>query len=407
MTTTFYTVWLGQLVSVVGSGLTSFALGVWIALADRWDRRRAMVLGDAGAALSTLALVLLLWADRLAIWHIYLVSAASAAFSTIQWPAYAAATSLLVPSKDLGRANGMVQFGQAAAEILAPTLAGALLKTIQLQGVILIDLATFAFAVGALLLVRFPRPAPVATKGIERASLWSEVAFGWRYIATRQGLVGLLALAATTNLLWGMVGALITPMILGFASSETLGFTISIAGLGMLAGGLVMSIWGGPRRRITGMLAFEFLSGVCFLLIGLRPSFWLTALGAFGAHVTIAIVTGSSQAVWQSKVAPDVQGRVFATQQMVARATSPLAYLLAGPLADRVFEPLLAHAGPMAESFGQIVGTGPGRGIGLMFLLMGTAKMAVTLVGYAQPRIRLIEDELPDAAVAVPGMQSA
>jgi MFS family permease len=434
--TTFIVVWLGQLVSVVGSGLTSFALGVWIyertgsatqfalvglfavlprialsplagALADRWDRRLAMVLGDAGAALSTLALVLLLWTDRLAIWHIYLVSAASAAFSTIQWPAYAAATTLLVPSKDLGRANGMVQFGRAAAEILAPTLAGALLKTIQLQGVILIDLATFVFAVGTLLLVRFPKPASISARKLEGASLWHEIAFGWKYIASRRGLVGLLALAAATNLLWGMVGALITPMILGFASSKTLGFTISIAGLGMLTGGVAMSIWGGPKRRINGILAFEFLSGVCFLLIVLRPSFWPTALGAFGAHVTIAIVTGSSQAIWQNKVAPDVQGRVFATQQMIARATSPLAYLLAGPLADKVFEPLLAHGGSLAGSIGQVVGSGPGRSIGLLFLLMGVTKIAVTLVGFAQPRIRLVEDELPDVVTAAPETQPA
>jgi hypothetical protein len=219
-------------------------------------------------------------------------------------------------------------------------------------------------------------------------------------------LLGLLALAAAINFLWGMVGALITPMILGFASSELLGFIISIAGLGMLTGGLVMSTWGGPERRINGMLAFEFLSGICFLLIGLRPSFWLTALGAFGAHVTIAIVSGSGQSIWQSKVAPEVQGRVFATQQMVARTTSPLAYLLAGPLADRVFEPLLAHSGPLAGSIGHVVGTGPGRGIGLMFLLMGAAKMAVTLVGYAQPRIRLVEDELPDVGTSAMETQS-
>jgi hypothetical protein len=366
-----------------------------------------MILGDAGAAFSTLALILLLWADRLAIWHIYLVSAASAAFSTIQWPAYAAATTLLVPKNNLGRANGMVQFGRAAAEILAPTLAGVLLKTIQLQGVILIDLVTFVFAVGTLLLVRFPKPGAAAAREPGGTSLWREIAFGWKYIAARRGLVGLLALAAATNLLWGMVGALITPMILGFASSETLGLIISIAGLGMLTGGLVMSVWGGPKRRINGVLAAEFLSGVCFLLIGFRPSFWLTALGAFGAHVTIAIVSGSSQSIWQSKVTPDVQGRVFATEQMIARATSPLAYLLAGPLADKVFEPLLAHRGPLAGSIGQVVGAGPGRGIGLMFLLMGVAKMAITLIGYAQRHIRHVEDELPDVVTSVPETQPA
>ena len=167
----------------------------------------------------------------------------------------------------------------------------------------------------------------------------------------------------------------------------------------MLAGSLLMSIWGGPQRRINGVLNFELLSGICFVLVGLRPSFWLVAAGAFGAHVTIAVVYGSNQAIWQSKVAPEVQGRVFATQQMVARAAAPLAYLLAGPLADRLFNPLLTVDGPLASGLGQILGTGPGRGIGLIFLLMGVVKVAVTLIGRANPHIRNVEDELPDAVL--------
>jgi DHA3 family macrolide efflux protein-like MFS transporter len=424
--TTFTVVWLGQSVSVIGSGLTSFALGVWVfertgsatqfaliglfavlprvvlsplagTIVDRWDRRWAMIVSDAGAGFSTAILVLLLSANRLEIWHIYLIAGASAAFSAVQWPAYAATTTLLVSKKNLGRANGMVQFGQAAGEILAPALAGVLLQTIRLEGVILTDFATFILAIITLLLVRFPRPQSSTAGKAETMSLKQEMALGWTYIAARPGLLGLLIFLAVVNFLWGMVGALIVPMILGFTTSEKLGVIISIAGLGMLVGSLVMSVWGGSRRRINSVLGFEFLSGICFLLIGLRPSFWLTAIGAFGAHVTIAIVYGSNQAIWQSKIAPDVQGRVFATQQMIAKAASPLAYLLAGPLADHLFEPLLATTGLLTENIGQIIGFGSGRGIGLLFIMMGIIKMAVTGIGYAHPRIRFVEDELPDA----------
>jgi MFS family permease len=216
-------------------------------------------------------------------------------------------------------------------------------------------------------------------------------------------LKGLLLFFAVVNFLWGMVGALITPMILSWTSSDELGLIIAIAGAGMFAGSLLMSTWGGPRRRINGVLNFELLSGICFVLMGLRPSFWLVAAGAFGAHVTIAVVFGSNQAIWQSKVAPEVQGRVFATQQMVARAAAPLAYLLAGPLADRVFNPLLTVDGPLARGMGQVLGTGPGRGIGLIFLLMGAVKVAVTLMGRSNPRIRNVEDELPDAVLVPAG----
>jgi len=428
--TIFTIVWLGQFVSVIGSGLTSFALGVWIfertgsvtqfaliglfivlprvvlsplagAIVDRWDRRWAMIMSDAGAGFSTLILGLLFFANRLEIWHIYLLTGASAAFSTIQWPAYTATTTLLVSKKNLGHANGMVQFGQAAAEILAPALAGILVHTIQLEGVILIDFATFVFAVITLLLVRFPKPRSAITGKSENTSLKQEITFGWKYISARQGLLGLLVFFAVINFLWGMVGALITPMILGFTTSDELGVIISIAGVGMLVGSLIMSIWGGPQRRINGVLRFEFLSGICFLLMGLRPSFWSTAIGAFGAHVTIAIVYGSNQAIWQSKIAPNVQGRVFATQQMIAKATLPLAYLLSGPLADNLFEPLLATTGLLTESVGQIIGIGSGRGIGLLFIMLGMIKMAVTLIGYAHPRIRLVENELPDESPGV------
>jgi MFS family permease len=369
--TTFTIIWLGQVVSLVGSGLTSFALGVWVfertgsatqfaliglaavvprvllsplagTVVDRWDRRWVMIIADIGAGLSTMLVMLLLATNQLELWHIYALTLVNAAFGTVQWPAFTAVTTLLIPKSNLGRANGMVQFGRAASEILAPALAGVLMGLIQLEGVILIDVLTFAFAVGTLLLVRFPQLEVPAESAGEKGSLWRDLTYGWRHIFARPGLRDLLMFFAAVNFIWGMVGALIVPLVLNWTSSEVLGLLISIAGVGMLTGSLIMSVWGGPRRRIHGVLTFELLSGVCFMLIGLRPSFWLVAVGVFGAHATIAIVFGSNQAIWQSKVAPDIQGRVFATQQMIARAAAPLAYLLAGPLADRVFEPLLA-----------------------------------------------------------------
>jgi len=427
----FIIIWLGQLVSLVGSGLTSFALGLWVyqhtdsvtqfafiglftvlpsvvlsplagALVDRWDRRWVMILSDAGAGLCTLIMAFLFLTNRIEVWQIYLAAGASGAFGTFQWPAYSAATTLLVPKKHLGRANGMVQFGQAAAEILAPALAGVLVLTTRVQGILLIDFVTFFFAVTTLLLVRFPRPGTTTAGQTSRGSLWREASYGWRFITARRGLLGLLVFFTVVKFLWGMVGALIAPMILGFTSVDVLGIVISIAGGGMLAGSLVMSAWGGPKRRIDGVLRFELLSGLCFLLMGLRPSAWPVALGAFGAHLTIAIIYGSNQAIWQSKVPHSVQGRVFATQQMIAKSATPLAYLTAGPLADKLFEPLLAFDGPLTGSIGQITGTGPGRGIGLLFIVMGILKVAVTLGGYLDPRIKLVEDELPDVLADEP-----
>jgi hypothetical protein len=188
-------------------------------------------------------------------------------------------------------------------------------------------------------------------------------------------------------------------LILSFTSADVLGAIISVAGGGMLAGSLAMSAWGGPKRRINGVLYFELSSGLCFLLIGLKPWAWLVGVGVFSAHLTIAVIYGSNQVIWQRKVPPDMQGRVFAIQHMIARSAAPLAYLAAGPLADGLFEPLLAAGGPLAASVGRIVGVGPGRGIGLLFVLMGMLKVVVVLGSYLYPRIRLVEDNLPDAIV--------
>lgn len=425
---TFLLVWFGQAISLFGSGLTSFALGVWMfertgsatyvaliglcavlprvllsplvgTFIDRWDRRTLMILSDAGAGCSTLFIASMVVTGKLEIWHIYLAVTASAAFGTIQWPAYTATTTLLVPPKQLGRANGMMQLAQALSDVLAPALAGVLVQRIALQGVILVDVATFVFAVFTLLLVRLPRPTPpaVAQEAEKKDTFWQQVTYGWTYIQARPGLCGLLLFTTVVNFLWGMVGALITPLILSFTTSTNLGLIISIAGGGMLLGSLAMSAWGGPRRRVRGVLHFEFLSGLCFILIGLRPAFWPIALGVFGAHCTIAVIFGSNQAIWQRKVAPEVQGRVFATQQMMAKAAMPLAYLLAGPLAEWVFEPWLSADGALAASVGAIVGIGPGRGIGLLFMVMGMVKMGVALAGSLNPRVRLVEDELPDS----------
>ncbi len=425
---TFVVIWLGQAVSTLGSGLTSFALGLWVyqqtgsvtqfalvalfaslprillsplvgPLIDRRDRRWLMILSDSGAAACTLIVALLLAADRLELWMIYGLTALSAAFGTVQWPTYSAVTTLLVPQRHLGRASGMVQVGGAVTDILAPTLAGALLGVIGLSGVILVDFATFLFAVLSLLIVRFPVVERDATGQPQaRPGAWADVLTGWRYIRSRQGLFALLIFAAVVNFLWGSVGALLPPMVLAFAPAETLGVIISVAGIGMLGGGLWMSASGGPRRRLVGILGFELISGVCFILMGLRPLAVLVAVAALAAHLTIAVVSGCEQSIWQSQVPPGLQGRVFAFRQMITMSSTPLAYLLAGLLADRVFMPLLVEGGSLADGVGRILGTGVGRGIGLMFVLMGMIKISIVIVSSLNPRLRALED----TPVAVP-----
>lgn len=422
----FILIWFGQLVSLIGSGLTGFALGVWVyqrtgsvtqfalisvstilplilisplagTLVDRWNRRWVMILSDLGSGLSTGAIALLLVAGRLEIWHIYLATAFGSTFSAFQWPAYTAATTLLVPKKHLGRASGMTQLGKAFARLISPVLAGILLVTIQLPGVILLDVATFLFAFFTLLSIRFPDAQTTATREVGKASLLREAAYGWTYITARPGLLGLLIFFTASNFMIGVVSVLTTPLVLSFAEPAVLGTILSIGGIGMLVGSLVMSTWGGPQRRIDTVFGFILLSGLCIMAAGLRPSVPLFALAAFLFFLSLPMINGSTQVIFQQKVAPDVQGRVFALNGAIAGASLPLAYAVAGPLADQVFEPLMAPNGSLAGSIGQLIGVGPGRGIGLLFIVMGALTILATVAAYQYPRLRLVEEELPDA----------
>jgi MFS transporter, DHA3 family, macrolide efflux protein len=192
---------------------------------------------------------------------------------------------------------------------------------------------------------------------------------------------------------------LFTPLVLSFTTAAVLGTILSIGGLGFLAGSLTMSAWGGPKTRVHGIYIFLLLQSVVLFAAGFPPQVTILATAAFLYFFSHPIVNGCSQAIWQSKTAPDVQGRVFAVRRMIAWSSLPLAYLAAGPLADQVFEPLLDEGGPLASSVGQIIGTGEGRGIGLLYIILGIVSILATAVAYLYPRLRQVEMELPDISV--------
>jgi DHA3 family macrolide efflux protein-like MFS transporter len=197
--------------------------------------------------------------------------------------------------------------------------------------------------------------------------------------------------------LMSLVYPLLTPMLLDMTSPDIVGLVASVGGLGMLAGTLIMSAWGGPKRRLYGIFGAELLAGLSILLTGLSPSIPLIAAAGMGMMFVLPISSACSQAIWQSKVAQDMQGRVFSIRSMIAFSILPLAYTVSGPLAEKVFEPAMAVGGRLATVFGPLIGVGPGRGIGLMYVLSGMFYMLVTAVLLIQPRIRSLEVELPDA----------
>jgi len=440
----FLWIWAGQVISIFGSNLSGFALGVWLyqvtgsasnfalvalctvlpqllvsplsgALVDRYPRRWMMVLGDSGAALCTLAMAALFFSGPALVqpWQVFLVTALSSTFGALQSPAYLALVPGMIPEAQLGRANGLIQLGQGLAEILAPAVAGLLVAAIGVPGVLLIDLGTFVAAVSVLALVRAPESAPETTLHLDAyrhkelgrhadpvgreaglRSFFNGWWAGWKAIRAQPGLVGLLRFQMIFSFLWSLFGVLVSPMILGFSDVRGLGLILSVAGGGMLAGSLAMSVWSGPRRRLRGLLGFELASAVAFVGIGLQPSLALVAGAAFLAHVTLAFVSGLNLSIWQSQVAPGVLGRVLGLRQAAVKGATLLAYLLAGGLADRVLEPLLLPGGGLVSSLGAWIGVGPGRGIAALCVLIGLVKAVTVLAVYAAPGGRELDGRL-------------
>ncbi len=427
---TFFIIWSGQLISMLGSGLTSFALGVWIydqtgqatpfaltalfstlpalilmpiagSIADRYNRRWIMILSDTGSAVVTALAFVLLYFGDLQIWHIYLLAFSSSAFSAFQEPAYTASVTMMVPKAQLARSSSITQMGQAISAILTPLMAGALYGLVGLNGVILIDAVTYFFAIGALLMVRIPQPKVriTPTTDAEKPSLWDDVRYGWRYLRALPGLFGLLIYFASVNFFLSFSNVLSGPLVLSFGSAAELGIVQMVTGISMFIGSLLMSAWGGPKtRKVPALIIFIALSATGLLISGLRADVYVISLGRVVLLLLIPFAAALSQAVFQVKIPPEIQGRVFAIRGMISRSMIPLAFVLSGPLADKFFEPLMAEGGALANTFlGTLLGTGPGRGIGLMFIISCLFLWGESLIAYANPHIRNVEGEIPDA----------
>ncbi len=422
---TFFVVWAGQLVSLVGTNLTAFALSIYVfqqtgsvtqlaavllashlpqliitpfagALVDRWDRRKAMILADAGAGIGTLVLIGFYLTDSLTVWNIAIAVAISGLFQAFQWPAYSAAMAVLVPQKQFGRASGLVQLADALGELGGPIIAGFVLAFSGIGLVFAIDVATFLVAVTTLLIVRFPKPAMTEAGAEGEGSLWHETKYGFQYLFARHGLFALLLVFGVVNFAFGFMGPLFVPLGLSLTNEAGLGTAFSISATGMLIGSVVASAWGGPKERVLGLVVGGALLGAAFAAIGFFPSiYWMTAV-IFMGMLIVPTINATSQALWLAKVEADLQGRISAVRRFIAQAAIPIAYVLVGPLSDRVFEPLMANGGALSDSVGSVIGSGPGRGYALFFIVIGIMVMVAVAAAWMYPPLRHLERDIPD-----------
>ena len=428
-----FIIWLGQMVSGIASGITAVALPIWIlnftdgsgtaigiweffffgsyllvvqfagVLIDRYNHKLMMLVYDFLSLSATAVLLVLETAGTLELWHLYITALVQGIGFAFHSPSYSAAITTMVSRKQYVRANGLIALIYDIPEIFAPILAGTLVLVIGLSGILVINLIAFVFSIGALLFVEVPSTPHTVEGERSRSRLIKEVIYGIRYILERPGLLGIELIFLFGNLFSGIAlsVAALYPMILLRTgnNTEAVGTIQSAGALAVVVTGIFLSTWGGglkrPVRAILLGWILSSLFGLTLLGIGQVVTIWLIAVvidSIFNPIVNVAIET-----FLQTKVPPDIQGRVFSASDFIAQAMIPFTPLVAGFLGDQIFEPAMAEGGSLVNLFGWLVGTGPGSGFGLLIFLCGVSGILVGLSGYLVPDIRNIDKAMPDA----------
>ncbi len=398
----FFTIWGGQAFSLVGSSLVRFALIWWLteetgsatvltsatlvsslpqiglapfvgALVDRWDRRRVMILSDAMIALFTGALAYLFWLGIAEVWHVYVVLFLRAFGDVFQTPAMRASTSLLAPKEQLARIAGLNDTLHGVVNIVSPPLGALLVATIDMQGALAIDLITALMAIAPLLFIRIPQPPVIRMEGEGvRSTVWQEMLTGFRFVWQWQGLFFMFMVLGGLRFFMAPAFSLLPLMVTDHFGGEALelGWINSAHGLGFIAGGFLLGIWGGFKRRTaTAVLGLAGL-GVGSLAFGLVPAdaFWLAMVAMFLRTMMLPLVRGSVMAIFQIYVPPELQGRVFNLLLSALSVMAPVGLALGGPLADAY-------------------------GVPIIFIITGIGCMGIALIWLLNPSIMHLESE--------------
>lgn len=407
----FFTIWTGQAFSLFGSALVQFALVWWLtretgsatvlatatmaallpqivlgpfvgALVDRWNRRIIMIVADTSIALSTLLLFYLFATGQVQTWHVFAIMAIRSLGGAFHGPAMTASTSLMVPDKHLARIAGANQTLQGLLSIFAPPLGALLIELFSTQNVLLIDIGTATLAILPLFFIPIPQPARHALQAsgeMEKTSYMHDLREGFAYVVRWKGLLGIIILAMLLNFMLvpasSLLPLVVTKIFNGGAAE--LGWVESVFGVGVIAGGVLLSVWGGFKRRIVTSFIGIIGIGLGVILTGLIPAdmFYLLLAAQFVIGFTQVFANGPLLAIMQSTVTPDMQGRVFSLLGAGAAAMMPLSLLIAGPVSDAL-------------------------GIRFWYILGGTVCILMTVAAFFIPAIMDVETNHQDSLVA-------
>lgn len=422
----FMIIWSGQFLSIIGSGLSAFGLSVWIfektgsatpfamsflfnilprilfapmagSLADRKNRKVIIIFTDSVDAFLKILMALILLSNNMSIWMIYIFLFLSSLLSTFQGPAFSASIPMIVPKKNLSRANGLSQLTFAAQNMLSPIMAGALYPIVDLKGLLIIDFGTYFFAIFTILFQKIPQPEiKKATSRFLKTSL-KDFAFAWNYIREKKGFLSLMMAFSVLNFIANLSLILLGPLILSNYNTAIYGLVQTFYGSAMVLGGLIASLLPNNNQKVKSMFLLLIISGIGLSISGMLPYWYIVALGFFIFMLPVPYTNTLLFSLVQTKIQPEVLGRVSSLIEAVLKLVTPLASILAGPLADNIFEPLMSENGALANSIiGNLIGVGTGRGIGLIFIICGISLVITCIFMLLNKNVNSIEKRLPD-----------
>lgn len=412
----FFLMSIGQFLSMVGSSMTQFGLSIWIwkttgnatpfsiittlffvpnlifspfagALIDRWPLKRSLIIPDFAAGIVTILTLILYILNKLNLPFLYVASFISGTFNSFQWPAYSVTISVMLKKEEYGKANGLFSMVENGPMIIAPILAGIFLPLINLSGIMIIDIITFLFAIGAVFYVYIPKLERVISK--EKLGIFKDALFGFKYIFNKKHLLALLTVFLLVNFFEGFISPIYSPLILSKTnnSSIALGVVQMFFGLGGLIGGFIMTLWGGTKRKVYSLIGGILLSGFALFLFALSKNVLLLSIFGFTLALLGVITNASSQAIWQSKVAPQLQGRVFAARRVIAQLVGTIPMISSGPIIDNFLSKYFIDSNKFLSYFG----IGKGGAMSFMTFLSGIFVVIVAIVAFSNKIVMNVE----------------
>ena len=415
----FLLIWFGQFISIIGSGLTIFSLGVYVyqqtgtassyvfilmcaflppfllkpyggILADRHDRRLMMVIGDSGSTLGLLFIFIMMLKGNIELWQIYLGIAISSTFSAFQEPAYKALITDLLPENQYAKASGLVQLASSAQYLISPFLAGIILTIMDIKFVFLIDVATFLIASSIVIWIRNILGITQITK--PEQNNMDDLKEGIQEFSKNRGVVNLVITTMFVLFFVGLLQSLIIPMLLNLTTVKAAGITQSICASGILIGSLFIGVFGNKNKYVKTLSISLFISGIFFANLGFSTNIAYVTLAGFLFFATLPFINTSIEVLIRRNIDNSKQGRVWSIISMVTYLGSIIAFAVAGFLADKIFNPLLKPEGLLSETAGSIIGVGESRGIALMFIISGLMISIIALLIWKNKKIKELEN---------------